>query len=221
MSKKVSDDILLTAEQLKARERYHQYYDKHRKEINERRRQRYAENPEKYKERARNYYAGLDLVQKKEYHESRKETRDAWQKRNRTSICEKVKGYYKLNRKKRLEYGSQYYEAHADELAKNRRKKVVARKMCPAFRFTEYLRLEENARFVTIYRPNTNLAHKASKVCAAIQYGDYSLCPICNNTRIASGKMGAACPMPNVFEFEDAIAEIRKFAKQIVAENQR
>lgn len=240
MSKKISDDIFLTEKQLKARERYRQYYhqhreeiserrkqqyEKHRKEISERRKQRYAANPEKYKERVRKYYACLDSEQKKGYHESRKEARDAWNKKNRVIICKKSSDYYKQNREKCLEYGTKYYEAHAESLrnmqVENRRKKAVAREMCPAFRFTEYLRLEENARFVTIYRPNTNLAHKASKVCAAIQYGDYSLCPICNNTRIASGKMGVACPMPNVFEFKDAIAEIRKFAKQIVAENQR
>jgi hypothetical protein len=225
MSKKISDDIFLTEEQLKARIRYHQYYEKHRTEINERRKQLYAANPEKYKERARKYYACLDPEQKKEYHESRKEARDAWNKKNRASICKKSSDYYKQNRKKCLEYRTKYYEMHAESLrnmkVENRRKKAVARKMCPAFRFTEYLRLKDNARFVTIYRPNTNLAHKASKVCTAVQCADYSLCPICNNTRISSEKMVAVCPMPHVFEFKDAIAEIRKFAKQIVAENQK
>jgi len=162
---------------------------------------------------------------KKEYHESRKEARDAWNKKNRVIICKKSSDYYKQNREKCLEYRTKYYEMHAESLrntqVENRRKKAVVREMCPAFRFTEYLRLEENARFVTIYRPNTNLAHKASKVCVAIQCEDYSLCPICNSSRISSEKMVATCPMPHVFEFKDAIAEIRKFAKQIVAENQR
>lgn len=240
MSKNLSDDVFLTEEQLQARIRYRQYYyqhreeiserrkqryDKRRKEISERRKQRYVADSEKYKERARKYYASLDSEQKKEHHESRKAARDAWNKKNRASICKRASDYYKQNREKCLEYGAKYYEVHAESLrnmqVENRRKKVVARKMCPAFRFTEYLRLEENARFVTVYRPNTNLAHKASKVCAAIQCEDYSLCPICNNSRIASEKMVAACPMPNVFEFKDAIAEIRKLARQIVAENQK
>lgn len=65
MSKKISDDIFLTEERLKARIRYRRYYDKHRTEINERRKQRYAANPEKYKECARKYYACLDSEQKK------------------------------------------------------------------------------------------------------------------------------------------------------------
>ena len=224
MFEKIPDDVL-TEKQLKSRLRRRRFYNKHRQEINERRKQLYAANPEKYKERARKYYAGLNPEQKKARVESKKVSREAWCTKNRDVIAKKGRDYYAKNREKCLEYGAKYYEAHAEEmrraLVKSRRKKIDARKMCPAFRFTEYLRLKENARFVVVYRPNTNLAHRASKVCAAIRCADFMLCPVCRLPRMKSERIVASCPMPRVFEFEDAVTQIRKFAKQIIAENKR
>lgn len=201
------------------------YQEKHSEEIRARKRQHYAENAEACKARSRRYYAGLSPEQKKAYAKAKRASAQAWVDRNIDKVRDTRRRYYLGNRTKKLEYAAKYIEEHADELcaksANARRKKTDARKMCPAFMFTEYLRLKENARFVAVYLPHTNLAHKAAKTCVAIQQADYSLCPICRNVRIAKDKMVATCPMPHVFEFDDAVQQIRKFAKQIVAEKQK
>ena len=201
------------------------YREKHGDEIRARKKQRYLETAEVCKARSKRYYAGLTPEQKKERVAAKRGSAKAWVERNIEQVQAARHRYYEAHREKKLAYGAKYIEEHIDELhaksAQVRREKTDARKMCPAFRFTEYLRLKENARFVAVYRPQTNLAHKAAKTCVAIQNADYSLCPICSNPRIAGDKMVATCPIPRVFEFEDAIAQIRKFAKQIVTENKR
>lgn len=201
------------------------YRQKNRDDIRERKRKYYLENKEACKARSKRYYDGLTPQQKKELANAKKASCKAWRERNREHLADKRRRYYAVHAKQLNDYAKRYYEQNATEmLAKQfaaRAEKITARRMCPAFMFTEYLRLKEKARFVAVYRPGTNLAHKAAKTCAAIQNSDYSLCPICSNPRIAADKMVATCPMPHVFEFDDAIAQIRKFAKQIVAEKQK
>lgn len=201
------------------------YRQKNRDDIRERRRKYYAENAEACKARSRRYYARLSPEQKKANAKAKRASAQAWVDRNVEKVRATRHRYYLGNRAKKLEYAVKYHEEHADELcvksANAQRKKTDARKMCPAFMFTEYLRLKEKARFVAVYLPHTNLAHKAAKTCVAIQQADYSLCPICRTPRMHNATMKSVCPMPHVFEFDDAVQQIRKFAKQIVAEKQK
>ena len=201
------------------------YRQKNRDDIRERKRKYYLENKEACKARSKRYYDGLTPQQKKERANAKKASCKAWRDKNRDQLADKRRRYYAAHAEQLNDYAKRYYEQNATEmLAKQfaaRAEKITARRMCPAFMFTEYLRLKEKARFVAVYKPKTNLAHLAAKTCGAIQNSDYSLCPICSNPRIARDKMMATCPMPHVFEFDDAIAQIRKFAKQIVAEKQK
>lgn len=201
------------------------YRERHADEISERRKARYAKNPEKYKKRSKAYYDALTPEQKRVRAIGKRDNTKAWIDRNRERVLATAKKYYQENREHKLEYGAKYTQEHAEEIRAHqvvcRREKQRAGQMCPAFMFTEYLRLKENARFVAVYKPKTNLAHLAAKTCGAIKAGDFHMCPICRTPRMHNATMKSVCPMPHVFEFEDAIAQIRKFAKQIVAENKR
>lgn len=201
------------------------YRAKKREQIRARKRQHYVAHADAYKERAKRYYHSLTAEQKLDLGRARKPSRKAWRDRNRKHLADKRQQYYAENKERLKTLVRRYYKEHVEILTEKRAvaytEKVNARQMCPAFRFVEYLRLKENARFVVVYKPHTNLAHLAAKTCTAIQQADYKLCPICRNVRIAGDKMVATCPMPHVFEFDDAVQQIRKFAKQIVAENKR
>ena len=201
------------------------YRERHADEISERRKARYAKNPEKYKKRSKAYYDALTPEQKRVRAIGKRDSAKAWIDRNRERVLATAKKYYQENREHKLEYGAKYAQEHAEEIRAHqavcRREKQRAGQMCPAFMFTEYLRLKENARFVMVYKPKTNLAHLAAKTCGAIKSGDFHMCPICRTPRMHNATMKSACPMPHVFEFEDAVAQIRKFAKQIVTENKR
>ncbi len=201
------------------------YRAKKREQIQARKRQYYVAHADAYKERAKRYYHSLTAEQKMDLGRARKPSRKAWRERNREHLADKRQQYYAENKERLKTVVRRYYKEHVEILTEKRAvahtEKVSARQMCPAFRFVEYLRLKNNARFVVVYKPHTNLAHLAAKTCTAIQQADYKLCPICRNVRIGGDKMVAACPLPRVFEFDDAVQQIRKFAKQIVAENKR
>ncbi|MBQ2859233.1 MAG: hypothetical protein IJE82_02625 [Alphaproteobacteria bacterium] len=201
------------------------YREKKREQIRARKRQYYVAHADAYKERAKRYYHSLTAEQKMDLAHARRPSRKAWRERNREHLADKRQQYYAENKERLKTVARQYYEEHVEVLSEKRAvahtEKVSARQMCPAFRFVEYLRLKNNARFVVVYKPHTNLAHLAANTCTASQQADDKVCPICRNVRIGGDKMGAACAMPRVFEFDDAVQQIRKFAKQIVAENKR
>lgn len=201
------------------------YRAKKREYIQARKRQYYVAHADAYKERAKRYYHSLTAEQRTELGRARKPSRKAWRDRNREHLADKRQQYYVENKERLKTVVRRYYKEHVEILTEKRAvahtEKVNARQMCPAFRFVEYLRLKDNARFVVVYKPHTNLAHLSAKTCAAIQQADYKLCPICRNVRIGGDKMVAVCAMPRVFEFDDAVQQIRKFAKQIVAEHKK
>lgn len=196
-----------------------------REQIRERKRKYYQENKEACKARSKRYYDSLTPQQKKERADAKKASCKAWRDKNRSQLAEKYRLYYMEHTVRLNGRAKQYYAEHATELLAAqviaRAKKTTARQMCPAFRFVEYLRLKDKARFIVVYKPHTNLAHLAAKTCVAIQQADYKLCPICRNVRIGGDKMVVACSLPRVFEFDDAVQQIRKFAKQIVVEHKK
>ena len=192
----------------------------------QRARERYAKNREARKQAAREYYArNVDTLREKNRmraRESREKYKDKIQEyclKNKDRINARCRAYYHEHK----ESFKQYYDEHRDELraqsiqAKLERKN--ARVMCPAFKFVDKIRLKNIELYTTKYKPNSNLAHRAK--CPAIIAGDYSLCPICKDCSMSGKQMACKCPMPHVFEFENAVATIREHAADIVMANQK
>lgn len=194
----------------------------------QRARERYAKNREARQQAAREYYAhNVDTLREKNRmraRESREKYKDKIQEyrlKNKDRINARCRAYYHEHK----ESFKQYYTEHRDELraqsiqAKLERKNACV--MCPAFKFVDKIRLADPALYTTKYRINSNLPHKAAKKCAAIVAGDYSMCPICCDCSMTETQMKKACPMPHVFEFENAAATIREHAANIVMANQK
>ena len=192
----------------------------------QRARERYAKNCEARKQAAREYYArNVDTLREKNRmraRESREKYKDRIQEyclKNKDRINARCRAYYHEHK----ESFKQYYAEHRDELraqsiqAKLERKN--ARVMCPAFKFVDKIRLKNIELYTTKYKPNSNLAHRAK--CPAIIAGDYSMCPICKDCSMSGKQMACKCPMPHVFEFENAVSEIRINAADIVIANQK
>ena len=192
----------------------------------QRARERYAKNCEARKQAAREYYArNVDTLREKNRmraRESREKYKDRIQEyclKNKDRINARCRAYYHEHK----ESFKQYYAEHRDELraqsiqAKLERKN--ARVMCPAFKFVDKIRLKNIELYTTKYKPNSNLAHRAK--CPAIIAGDYSMCPICKDCSMSGKQMACKCPMPHVFEFENAVSEIRINAADIVMANQK
>ncbi len=192
----------------------------------QRARERYAKNREARQQAAREYYArNVDTLREKNRmhaRESREKYKDRIQEyclKNKDRINARCRAYYHEHK----ESFKQYYTEHRDELraqsiqAKQERKN--ARVMCPAFKFVDKIRLKNIELYTTKYKPNANLAHRAK--CPAIIAGDYSMCPICKDCSMSGKQMACKCPMPHVFEFENAAATIREHAADIVMANQK
>ena len=189
-------------------------------------RERYAKNREARQQAAREYYArNVDSLREKNRiraREGRKKYKDRIQEyclKNKDRINARCRAYYYDHK----EAFQQYYTEHRDELraqsiqAKLERKN--ARVMCPAFKFVDKIRLKNIQLYTTKYKPNSNLAHRVK--CPAIIAGDYGMCPICCDCSMTESQMKKACPMPHVFEFENAVVTIREHAADIVMANQK
>ncbi len=175
----------------------HEYYMKNIDEMREKNRVRAHESRDKYKARIQAYL------------EKNKETRNA-----------KCRAYYHEHKDRLAARVKEYHIEHHDEIALKRAQAKAelrnARQMCPAFKFVDKIRLANPELYMTKYRIGSNLAHKAAKTCVAIVAGDYTLCPICNDCAMSSNQMEKVCPMPRVFEFENAACEIRVYVADIM-----
>ena len=191
-------------------------------------RERYARDREARKQAVREYY------------ERNKETLREKRRKNHAKYAKKRKEYYEAHKEKKLERSRAYYYEHKEEMAayaasyrEEHRERLTtmrhqakselynARNMCPAFKFVDKIRLANIELYTTKYRPGSNLAHKAAKQCPAIISGDYTQCPICKDCSQSGTEMARKCPMPHVFEFENAVSEIRSHAADIVLSNQK
>lgn len=195
-------------------------------------RERYAKNREARKQAAREYYArNADTLREKnrrrahENYEKYKEKIQEYCLKNKEKRYARHRAYYQEHKEKLNEQVRQYHAEHREEILAQRAQAKTelrnARIMCPAFKFVDRIRLKAPELYTTKYRIYTNLAHKAAKKCAAIVAGDYSLCPICCDCSMTESQMKKACPMPHVFEFENAVATIREHAADIVMANQK
>lgn len=195
-------------------------------------RERYYREREKRQEYARKHY--------EEHKENLREKNRVRARKNHPKYKERIQKYLEASKDRRRATGRAYYEEHKEEIAayhqvyrtehaeELRAKRSQAKteldnahKMCPAFMFLDKIRVTNTELYLTKYRPNSNLAHKAAKSCFAIQCGDWSQCPINVRSVVAPQKMACSCPMPHVFEFENAVAEIRKLAKEISKTHQK
>lgn len=195
-------------------------------------RERYAKNREARQQAAREYYArNADTLREKnrmrarESREKYKERIQAYLEKNKEKRSAKSREYYLTHKEEMSAYIKEYHIAHQDEIkarkAQAKTEMLNARQMCPAFKFVDKIRLADPALYTTKYRINSNLPHKAAKKCAAIVAGDYSMCPICCDCSMTETQLKKACPMPHVFEFENAAATIREHAANIVMANQK
>ena len=184
-------------------------------------RERYAKNREARQQAAREYYArNVDTLREKNRMRAR-ESREKYKEKRSA----KSREYYLTHKEELSARIKEYHIAHQDEIkakkAQAKTEMLNARVMCPAFKFVDKIRLADPALYTTKYRINSNLPHKAAKKCAAIVAGDYSMCPICCDCSMMETQMKKACPMPHVFEFENAVATIREHAANIVMANQK
>ncbi|MBR2012230.1 MAG: hypothetical protein IKA08_03130 [Alphaproteobacteria bacterium] len=195
-------------------------------------RERYARNREARKQAAREYYArNADTLREKNRiraYESREKYKDKiheYQIKNKDKINARCRAYYQEHKDVILAQVRQHHAEHREEIQamRNQAKAELrnARVMCPAFKFVDKIRLADIKLYTSKYRPYSNLPHKAAKKCQAIVMGDYTLCPICKDCTMSDKKMEAVCPMPHVFEFENAVATIRERAADIVMANQK
>ena len=83
------------------------------------------------------------------------------------------------------------------------------------FRFLMELKRNNVELFLTKFTRQGVIASKAKKRCVALQTGNWVQCSLCSG----SGKDN--CPIPEAFEFKNAMAEIQKHIQQIKSENQR
>ena len=195
-------------------------------------RERYARNREAWKQAAHEYYMrNIDVLREKarvrarENYDKYEDTRKAYYEANKDKRQTQSRLYYQENKEKMKDYAVAYRKENHERLQNMRAQANVelhnARKMCPAFRFVDKIRLANIELYKTKYRPCSNLAHKAAKQCAAIVAGDYTLCPICNDCTMSEKQMRCVCPMPSVFEFDGAVSAIRAHAADIVMTNQK
>ena len=195
-------------------------------------RERYARNREAWKQSVREYYERnketlreKGRVRARENYDKYAETRKEYYLANKDKRLERSRAYYLEHKEEMAAYAIAYREENYDKIQAQRAQAKAevhnARKMCPAFRFVDGIRLADKALYTTKYRPNSNLAHKAAKQCPAIVSGDYTQCPICNDCSQSGKEMACKCPMPHVFEFKNAVYEIRSHAADIVMSNQK
>lgn len=195
-------------------------------------RERYQRDREKRLNYAHEYYArNADTLREKhrirayESREKYKERIQAYLEKNKEKRSAKSREYYLTHKEELSARIKDYHIAHQDEIkakkAQAKTEMLNARQMCPAFKFVDKIRLADPALYTTKYRINSNLPHKAAKKCAAIVAGDYSLCPICCDCAMTETQMEKVCPMPHVFEFENAVTTIREHAADIVMANQK
>ncbi len=215
MTKQERDTQYREANKERIRIQRHEYYMRNREQIIQKNREyfltRADEIREKMRERARKKWLERSAKHKQWYQEHKEEINA----RNRQRYHDNKEEY---NLQARV-----YREKNCDIIAQKREyarmERIHARRMCPAFQFVDKVRLANIELYTTKYKPQSNLAHIAK--CAAIQCGDYTQCPICNDCAMSGKQMAQACPMPHVFEFENAITEIREHAADIVMAHQK
>lgn len=195
----------------------HEYYLRNREEIIRKNREyvlaHSEEVLEKMRERARQNWP------------KRSEKRKLYYQENIEKFHAKGRAYYQKNKDKLSAYNDAYRLEHRDEIvAKQRERKAnrdIAKQMCPAFKFLEHMRVKHKEEYLAKYKPGSDLAHKARKTCVALQNGDYTMCPICNDCAMSSNQMEKVCPMPRVFEFENAAREIRVYVADIMLDRKK
>lgn len=207
----------LQAKKEQIRAKRHEYYLRNREYIIQKSREYYQACGEEIREKMR--------VRMRETWPQRKPGRKKYYMEHRERITARGRKYYAENREKMLEYNKAYINENHEEILTKQRARAAVRKngykMCPAFLFLNNLRLRHIEVFTTKFKPNTDLTHKAVKGCAALQTGDYTMCPICSDCTMSDKKMSAVCPMPHVFEFENAVSGIRQYAADIVMKHQK
>ena len=195
-------------------------------------RERYAKNREQRKQAAREYYAkNADVLREKNRvraYESREKYKDRIQEyllKTREQRNARSRAYYREHKEIISLQVREYRETHHEDIVEKREiakaEQRNARKMCPAFKFVDKIRLVDEVLYRSHYRIYSNLPHKAAKKCMAIHNNDYTLCPICNDCTMSEKQMRCVCPMPSVFEFDGAVSAIRAHAADIVMTNQK
>ena len=207
----------LQAKKERIRAQRHEYYLRNRERIIQKNREYYQACGDEIREKMR--------ARMRKTWPQRKAGRRQYYLDNIEHLKQRGRQYYQDNQEKMLEYNRAYFYEHHDEILEKQRSRAAVRKngykMCPAFKFLNKLRLQHMDVFTTKFKPNTDLTHKAVKGCAALQTGDYTMCPICSDCTMSGKKMSAVCPMPHVFEFENAVSGIRQYAADIVMKNQK
>jgi hypothetical protein len=232
----MTNRVRVSAEEKKARKsaRSKQYRIENRERISAQRHEYYLQHSDKIKARVKKYYENMTDEQR----EQRKQKRAEYLERNpelKQQRSEQHRNYYQQNREYYTARQRKYYSEHreeirvyvneyiiknADKIREQRAQYKLLRKhalkMCPAFKFAEYIRLKHNDVFLTKYKRYTKLANTASKQCQAIQCGDYKKCSLCTKSNMTDQEMAQCCPMPRVFEFDDAFERIRFYASGIL-----
>lgn len=215
MTKQERDKQYREENKERIRAQRHEYYMRNREQIIQKNREYFLsrgdEIREKMRERARKNWSKRSAAHKQWYQENKEQI----SARNRQRYHDNKEEY---NLQARI-YREKNREIIAEKREVARMARVAARKMCPAFQFVDKIRLANKELYVTKYRPESNLAHRAK--CPAIVAGDYSMCPICKDCSMSGKQMEKLCPMPHVFEFENAVAAIREYAADIVMANQK
>lgn len=211
MTKQERDKQYREKNKEKIRAQRHEYYLRKRDEIIQKNREYAAAHADEVRARARKNWSKRSDAHKQWYQENKEELN-----------ARNLKRYYD-NKEQYSLYARQYREKNREAIAEKREyarvARVNARRMCPAFQFVDKIRLANIELYVTKYKPQSNLAHVAK--CNAIQSGDYTRCPICKDCTMSEKQMARACPMPHVFEFENAVSEIRLRAADIVMAYQK
>lgn len=205
--------------------RNREYRALNRERISAQRKDYYQRNKDAIKQRVKDYYertfeerAEGNRERQRQNWQKRKPKRQAYYQENIERFHERGRQYYQENRDKLNSASKQYHSEHRDELVAKQHERqahrLVARQICPAFRFLNKLRLADITLYTTQYKPNSDLVNKAYPHCRALKTGDWTKCPAFKATPSAIKK----CPMPKVFEFANAVEEIKQHAFDIMVE---
>ncbi len=190
------------------------YREKHADKIKAYQKELYLQNREQRKESARaRYYKNrsANIAKSRQYY-----------KDNLAACVARDKKYYRENREYILARNRQYREknpnANKDNYQKIKARKELAKSMCPVFIFLCELRATNIQKYLTKYKRVQDIPGQAIRAgCDALSVRDISLCPIVVGGVAQCDK----CPMHAAFEFENAVSEIQRYARDIANEHQK
>lgn len=207
-----------------------QYDQEHKEHKREYRHRHYVKNKARNAQIMKQYYlAHIEEIKKynlqwcQQNAEHLKAYRAEYRKNNAAAVSERKKRAYQQKKELYNKKSRAYYSEHKEQIKQKEAQRrelykqdnELAQRICPVFRFLMELKRNNVELFLTKFTRQGVIASKAKKRCVALQTGDWVQCSLCGG----SGKDN--CPIPEVFEFKNAVAEIQKHIQQIKSENQR